>query len=191
MNRNLIAINENCGAIVDEFGNVRAVSKSNNEYELTEILKKEDEIVINQARLEEARKEYDFNKANIISARIINSIVVGGAVFTGLITLGTGPITVPLLAGGLVYGLGKSFSLTAYGTRKGRKEKKERLEEEIPELEKEDTRLSIELWDMKRHTKFKEESVDVLNNLEIPLNFEQNLKGEKTKVKVLDLRKRR
>ena len=44
---------------------------------------------------------------------------------------------------------------------------------------------------MKRHTEFKEESVDVLNNLEIPLNFEQNVKGEKTKVKVLDLRKRR
>ena len=132
MNRNLVEINENCGAVIDEYGNVRAVSKSNNEYELDEILKKEDEIEINAARLEDARREYEAVKAKIVSARFANSISFGGAVFVGLVTLG-GPVSASLLMIGFIYGMGKSYSLMEYGTRKGRKEKKERLEKEIPE----------------------------------------------------------
>lgn len=191
MNRTLVEINENNGASIDEYGNIRKISINSDEYKLEEILKKEDELENLNERLEEERRKYESVKMNISLARFLNSISVGGAVFMGLITLGTVHISSTLLISGFMYGMGKFYSLASCGTRKGRKEKREFLEEEIPKLEREEEASSIELWDMKRKVKFKEEEVEVLNNLEIPFNMDQIVRGEKTKVKVLDLRKRR
>ena len=191
MNKYLIEINENYGAIIDDEGNIRTISKKGNEC-FEQIAAMEDELEENEKRLEEARNKYELNNFNIRSARLTNSISIVGGLLTGIASIGTVPGALPILVGGFVYGFGKSFSLLGYGTIKSRKRWKESLEEEIPRLERENTELSIELWDLKRKSEFKEEeNIEEINNLGIPFNFDQITRGEKTKVKVKALGKRR
>ena len=121
MNQNLIEINENYGATIDENGNISTISKSSDEYDFEEILRRENELEKLNERYQAAQSAYSYNKSDSRNATIANVATVLGTAIATILPIGTTPVIVTLVTGGIIFGFGKTMSIGAYGTRKSRK----------------------------------------------------------------------
>ncbi len=145
MNQCLIQIDDNYGAVKDDKGNVRVVSKESTEASFEDILKKENNLSTLSTQLEDDKEKLAVNKHNIIMGEVCNLSIYGGmvALYYGSKDKLT-PVGVVLLIGSF-YGTFKwcarfvtgGFRLEKSKERKELKADIETLEKQIPELEKE------------------------------------------------------
>ena len=145
MNQCLIQIDDNYGAVKDDKGNVRVVSKESTEVSFEDILKKENNLSTLSTRLDDDKEKLAVNKHNIIMGEVCNLSIYGGmvALYYGSKDKLT-PVGVVLLIGSF-YGTFKwcarfvtgGFRLEKSKERKELKANISTLEKQIPELEQE------------------------------------------------------
>ena len=66
MNKSLLQINDNYGAVSDENGNIKEITKENNNYEFKDILLKENYLQELNEKLNSSKEELSCNKYDII-----------------------------------------------------------------------------------------------------------------------------
>lgn len=201
MNQNLIQINDNYGAVSDENGNISIISKDNQEYDLQDILTKENELEILKSRLNTEKKELSTNKMNMIFGEIMNGIVIGGEIVLYYFLHSTLPTSILLFLMSLIYIITKGITLIEYGTRIGRITKKKKLNASIEELESKIPELEKELCEMKQKTNYKinyqehceSKTISQVNEAYQCLSayMEHNINEEPTQVKVLRLSRKK
>lgn len=201
MNQNLIQINDNYGAVSDENGNISIISKDNQEYDLQDILTKENELEILKSRLNTEKKELSTNKKNIIFGEIMNGLIIGGEIALYYFLHSTLPTSILLFLMSLVYTITKGLSLIEYGTRIGRITKRKKLKTSIESLEREIPESEKELCEMKQKTNYKinyqehseSNTISQVNEAYQCLSayMEHNINEEPSQVKVLRLSRKK
>lgn len=76
MNQQLIKINENLGAVSDEHGNIKLIDKTTNTYSFQEILEIENEIEVNDIKLNNSEEEIQKISHRINTHKANNMIVL-------------------------------------------------------------------------------------------------------------------
>lgn len=189
MNQCLVEINKENGAAIDENGNITAITKSSDEYEFEEILRRENELESKNTMYEKVKKDYEYNKYKNAWTTIFNVTTYSMTIISIVLFIAAGisPTSIVVGSGG-IYTIGKLMSL-AFGTRKHRKDEKEKLTQEISRLEEEIPRLEEELDDIKEKVKYKEEP-NTEESIDYETVFEVNhISNSKVKVKKLGTHK--
>ena len=188
MNRNLIEINDNYGASIDEYGNITMISKDNKDYEFKEILDKENKLELLDNDLEVTHEEIDITKKKLIDCRIHNVAIISLTLFIGAIcfnveapSLEILKICVPFLA------VSKLMPMGAIGTAIGNKMKLKRLNTKAHDIEEKKDSLDRELFNIKEKSNYsiKEDSKELVFDVG---EYSKN-NNELAKVKVLKLTK--
>ena len=201
MNQNLIQINDNYGAVSDENGNISIISKDNQEYDLQDILTKENELEILKSRLNTEKKELSTNKIKIIFGEIMNGLIIGGEIALYYFLHSTLPTSILLFLMSLVYTITKGLSLIEYGTRIGRITERKKLKTSIESLERKIPESEKELCEMKQKTNYKinyqehseSNTISQVNEAYQCLSayMEHNINEEPSQVKVLRLSRKK
>jgi len=157
MNEYLSQISDNYGIVSDEFGEIKVVTKSENNCEFQDILLKENELENLNQELIAAKSELTENKANTIFGELGNLVIIGG----GILSIELFPVVstqslIYMLIG--TYAIIKSISIALYGTRIGRYKKNKKLKSSIESLEKNSVQLEAELKNLKEKAKYRVES---------------------------------
>lgn len=158
MNEYLSQISDNYGIVSDEFGEIKVVTKSENNCEFQDILLKENELENLNQELIAAKSELTENKANTIFGELGNLVIIGGGIFLSieLFPVVSTQSLIYMLIG--TYAIIKSISLVMYGTRIGRYKKNKKLKSTIESLEKNSVQLEAELKNLKEKAKYRVES---------------------------------
>lgn len=158
MNEYLSQISDNYGIVSDENGEIKVVTKSENNCEFQDILLKENELENLNQELIAAKSELTENKANTIFAELGNLVIIGGGIFLSieLFPVVSTQSLIYMLIG--TYAIIKSISLVMYGTRIGRYKKNKKLKSTIESLEENSVQLEAELKNLKEKAKYKVES---------------------------------
>lgn len=158
MNEYLSQISDNYGIVSDENGEIKVVTKSENNCEFQDILLKENELENLNQELIAAKSELTENKANTIFAELGNLVIIGGGIFLSieLFPVVSTQSLIYMLIG--TYAIIKSISLVMYGTRIGRYKKNKKLKSTIESLEENSVQLEAELKNLKEKAKYRVES---------------------------------
>lgn len=158
MNEYLSQISDNYGIVSDENGEIKVVTKSENNCEFQDILLKENELENLNQELIAAKSELTENKANTIFAELGNLVIIGGGIFLSieLFPVVSTQSLIYMLIG--TYAIIKSISLVMYGTRIGRYKKNKKLKSTIESLEENSVQLEAELKILKEKAKYRVES---------------------------------
>lgn len=158
MNEYLSQISDNYGIVSDENGEIKVVTKSENNCEFQDILLKENELENLNQELITAKSELTENKANTIFAELGNLVIIGGGIFLSieLFPVVSTQSLIYMLIG--TYAIIKSISLVMYGTRIGRYKKNKKLKSTIESLEENSVQLEAELKNLKEKAKYRVES---------------------------------
>lgn len=158
MNEYLSQISDNYGIVSDENGEIKVVTKSENNCEFQDILLKENELENLNQELIAAKSELTENKANTIFGELGNLVIIGGGIFLSieLFPVVSTQSLIYMLIG--TYAIIKSISLVMYGTRIGRYKKNKKLKSTIESLEENSVQLEAELKNLKEKAKYKVES---------------------------------
>ncbi len=177
MNQNLVEINNNCGIVSDENGNVSLIEKKNDTYNFEEILLKENQIENLKLKLEDYSKKLDQNKFDIIGGEIISTVLIATEI--GLAIAFNSVLTLKelILLMTLSYLSVKGLFSFMYGTRIGRYIKKKKLTSEIEKIESEIPELEKELANIKEKSKYKVEcsTINESNEKTLANEFDYNL----------------
>lgn len=158
MNEYLSQISDNYGIVSDENGEIKVVTKSENNCEFQDILLKENELENLNQELIAAKSELTENKANTIFGELGNLVIIGGGIFLSieLFPVVSTQSLIYMLIG--TYAIIKSISLVMYGTRIGRYKKNKKLKSTIESLEENSVQLEAELKILKEKAKYRVES---------------------------------
>lgn len=189
MNEYLSQISDNYGIVSDENGEIKVVTKSENNCEFQDILLKENELENLNQELIAAKSELTENKANTIFAELGNLVIIGGGIFLSieLFPVVSTQSLIYMLIG--TYAIIKSISLVMYGTRIGRYKKNKKLKSTIESLEENSVQLEAELKNLKEKAKYRVESdtKDYCAQYGSIKNASEVLNEDLGKVKVLKL----
>lgn len=161
MNQNLVQINDNYGAVSDENGNIKVISKENSDCELKDILIRENELENLSLKLNTAKKELSSNKIDIILGEILNTLIVAGEIFIYVVLNSTVSAAALIAAMALFYIPTKGMTLMAEGSRIGRYIKWKKLNATIRDLDEKIPQLEKTLTDMKAKTKYNVECATI------------------------------
>lgn len=158
MNEYLSQISDNYGIVSDENGEIKVVTKSENNCEFQDILLKENELENLNQELIAAKSELTENKANTIFGELGNLVIIGGGIFLSieLFPVVSTQSLIYMLIG--TYAIIKSISFVMYGTRIGRYKKNKKLKSTIESLEENSVQLEAELKNLKEKAKYRVES---------------------------------
>ncbi len=189
MNEYLSQISDNYGIVSDENGEIKVVTKSENNCEFQDILLKENELENLNQELIAAKSELTENKANTIFAELGNLVIIGGGIFLSieLFPVVSTQSLIYMLIG--TYAIIKSISLVMYGTRIGRYKKNKKLKSTIESLEENSVQLETELKILKEKAKYRVESdtKDYCTQYGSTKNASEVLNEDLGKVQVLKL----
>lgn len=189
MNEYLSQISDNYGIVSDENGEIKVVTKSENNCEFQDILLKENELENLNQELIAAKSELTENKANTIFAELGNLVIIGGGIFLSieLFPVVSTQSLIYMLIG--TYAIIKSISLVMYGTRIGRYKKNKKLKSTIESLEENSVQLEAELKILKEKAKYRVESdtKDYCTQYGSTKNASEVLNEDLGKVQVLKL----
>lgn len=194
MNQNFVKVNDNYGAVSDENGDISIISKENCEYELKDILIKENELEDLNLRLSTAKEILSSYKQDTIFGEIYTTLALGMIIVLYVLSHPTFPTGIFITTMSLECVL-KALNLVPFYI------KKRKLNTAINEFEMTIPKLEKELQDMKEKTKYKvnystltqSESktaiIDSYRKLSAYMNH--NVNEEPTKVKVLNLTRKK
>lgn len=197
MNKNLIELNNNCGVVSDENGNISLISKESDSYVFEEILLKDNDLEGLNLKLRKAREQLAYNKQKTIFAKITNAVLVCILTFLyiNLHSILSIEMLIPLLAFSyLPFKIAASF---INGTRRGRRILKKKLTIDIEKMELEIPTLEKELSEIKEKSKYKVSTIDETKTPieeicpEVSLPMDSYISGQHNKVRVLSLSKRK
>ena len=139
---------------MNEFGEIKVVTKSETNCKFQDILLKENELENLNQELITAKSELTENKANTIFGELGNLVIIGGGIFLSieLFPVVSTQSLICMLIG--TYAIIKSISLAMYGTRIGRYRKNKKLKSTIESLEKNSVQLEAELKNLKEKAKY-------------------------------------
>ena len=202
MNQNLVEINNNCGIVSDENGNVSLIEKKNDTYNFEEILLKENQIENLKLKLEIFKENLERNKKNIIYGEIINIVLLALEIGMAIFMSSALVLKDLILLMAATYLPFKLINILMHGTRIERHIKKKKLTTKIEEIELELPTLEKELVNIKEQSKYKVEcsTINETNDKTFTDEYERYLKLPITinkyytpkvnnKVRVLKLRK--
>lgn len=202
MNQNLVEINNNCGIVSDENGNVSLIEKKNDTYNFEEILLKENQIENLKLKLEIFKENLERNKKNIIYGEIINIVLLALEIGMAIFMSSALVLKDLILLMAATYIPFKLINILMHGTRIERHIKKKKLITKIEEIELELPTLENELANIKEKSKYKIEcsTINESNEKTLANEFDYNLSLPMTmnnyyapkvtnKVRVLKLRK--
>lgn len=157
MNKNLVLLSDNVGTVTDEHGNIKVVTKENDNYELKDILAKENEVDNKKNELENSEYNLRINKIRIILGELLNIAVFGSSII--MYTIGRDSVSKvgSLVVAGLFYGTFRGLSLGMFGTRISKYRERKQLKANIKELDEEVPELEKELKNMKDKTRYSNE----------------------------------
>lgn len=158
MNEYLSQISDNYGIVSDEFGEIKVVTKSENNCEFQDILLKENELENLNQELIAAKEKLIDNKERTINGELCNLVIIVGLI---MLAIAIFPVVstqslIYMLIG--TYAIIKSISLALYGTRIGRYKKNKKLKSTIESLEENSVQLEAELKNLKEKAKYKVET---------------------------------
>lgn len=158
MNEYLSQISDNYGIVSDEFGEIKVVTKSENNCEFQDILLKENELENLNQELIAAKEKLIDNKERTINGELCNLVIIVGLI---MLAIAIFPVVstqslICMLIG--TYAIIKSISLALYGTRIGRYKKNKKLKSTIESLEENSVQLEAELKNLKEKAKYRVES---------------------------------
>lgn len=158
MNEYLSQISDNYGIVSDENGEIKVVTKSENNCEFQDILLKENELENLNQELIAAKEKLIDNKERTINGELCNLVIIGGGIFLSieLFPVVSTQSLIYMLIG--TYAIIKSISLALYGTRIGRYKKNKKLKSTIESLEENSLQLEAELKNLKEKAKYKVET---------------------------------
>ena len=199
MNQNLVQINDNYGAVSDENGGIKVVSKKNNGCELKDILMKENELEYLNSKLNSVKEELVFNKTNATFGEIMNALIVVQEIVLYFFAK-INNLEAKFFVLAFIYIITKGMNLFFFGTRIGRHNKRKKLIATIRDLEEKVPQLEKNLTEMKEKTKYNVEDTTI-NNLKstnsisttyrgLSTNMQSNINEESKKVKILSLTKK-
>ena len=154
MNQNLVQINDNYGAVSDENGSIKVISKENSDCELKDILIRENELENLSLKLNTAKKELSSNKSDTIFGEILNTLIVAGEIVLYVGLNSTLPTAALITVMALFYIPTKGMNLVSEGSRIGRYIKRKKLNATIRDLDEKIPQLEKTLTDMKAKTKY-------------------------------------
>lgn len=158
MNEYLSQISNNYGIVSDENGEIKVVTKSATNYELQDILLKENELENLKQKLVAAKEELIDNKERTINGELCNLVIIGGEIFLAIaiFPVVSTQFLIYLLTG--FYAITKAINIAMNGTRIGRYKKNKKLNSSIKSLEENSLQLAYELVNLKEKAKYKVES---------------------------------
>lgn len=213
MNQNLMQINNNCGVVSDEDGNISVIKKENDLYDFEKILLKENELETLELKLKNSKKELSDNKwimkhDAILSVLLIVIEIVMFALGYSLYPLKKLIATTAIsylhikvifsIAAGLAYWFDKKTFSIAACTKIGRYFKKKKLTAAIEKMELNIITLKKELEEIKEKSKYKVEyqtatksnektvSEEIYHEVSMPID---NISKRNNKVRILSLAK--
>ena len=161
MNQNLVQINDNYGAVCDENGSIKVISKEKNDCELKDILIRENELENLSLKLNTAKKELSSNKIDTIFGEILNTVIVAGEIVLYVGLNSTLPTATLITVMALFYIPTKGMNLVSEGSRIGRYIKRKKLNATIRDLDEKIPQLEKTLTDMKAKTKYNVECATI------------------------------
>lgn len=201
MNQNLVQINDNYGAVSDENGSIKVISKENSDCELKDILIKENELEDLSSKLNTAKRELSSNKLDTILGEVLNTVIIGGEIVLYVALNSTLPTAVLITIMSLVYIPTKGVNLVSSGSRIGRYIKRKKLNATIRDLDEKIPQLEKFLTDMKEKAKYNVEyttineskSADQISTAyrDLSVYMQSNINEEPKKVKVLSLTRKK
>lgn len=200
MNQNLIQINDNCGAVSDENGNIKVISKENSDCELQAILIKENELEDLISKLNTTKERLSSNKLNIIIGEILNTAIIGEEIALYVVLNSILPTAALITVMALFYIFAKGISLAIAGSRIGRYIERKKLNATIKDLDEKIPKLEKTLKDMKEKTKYNVECTTINESKsashisstyrDLTVHMQDNTNEGPKKVKVLSLIKK-
>ncbi len=155
MNRNLIKVNDNYGAVSDENGEVRVVRKVNNEASFEDILTKENDLTSLRGQIYSDYHELVDNKHNMIMGEILNLSIYGGMVALYFASKGkVTPVGTAAIVGTCYAVFKGTACLMTGGTRISRFKKNKELKKDMDNLSTEIVVLKRELKEAKEKTQY-------------------------------------
>lgn len=167
MYQDLVQINDNYGAIIDEDGNISIISKETQEYELADILKKENDLEKLELNLEENKKTLSDLKSKIFFGKIISILTIVDEFILYCVLHSVYSSTVVFSIMAIFYLLVKIPATIEYGTKIEGIIKKKKLQNVIKELEDKRFKSEKELQKMKVATNYqiyRENEIDCPDN---------------------------
>lgn len=158
MNEYLSQISDNYGIVSDENGEIKVVTKSATNYELQDILLKENELENLNQELIAAKEELIDNKERTINGELCNLVIIVGLIILAIaiFSIVSTQFLIYLLTG--FYAITKAINIAMNGTRIGRYKKNKKLNSSIKSLEENSLQLAYELVNLKEKAKYKVES---------------------------------
>lgn len=158
MNEYLSQISENYGIVSDENGEIKVVTKSATNYELQDILLKENELENLNQELIAAKEKLIDNKERTIDGELCNLVIIVGLIIlaVAIFPVVSTQFLIYLLTG--FYAITKAINIAMNGTRIGRYKKNKKLNSSIKSLEENSLQLAYELVNLKEKAKYKVES---------------------------------
>ncbi len=200
MNQHLIQINNNCGVVSDEDGNISLIKKENDLYDFEKTLLKENELETLELKLKNSKEALSDNNQNKIFGEIANAglIVLEVAIFASLHSILSIKMLIAVMA--IAYMPFKGLISVICGTRIGRHFKKKKLTADIEKIELDISTLEKELKEIKEKSKYKVEyqtatnsneetsTKEICHEISMPID---NISERNNKVRVLSLSKRK
>lgn len=194
MNKNFIQINENYGAVSDETGNINIISKNTTEYNLKDILEKENTLENLKITLNNKKRELHNNKISTICANVLDCLIIGGEIALYNFLHSTISTNLLIIIMATFYTMGKVPSLFAYKTRITRFKERKKANINIIELNKKIDKQKKELYEMKQKVNYKinsQEYSEEEKNSQINKEFQHistNIKHNNNNIKIKVLR---
>ena len=198
MKQKLVQINDNYGIVADENGNINFIEKGNDSYNFEEILLKENNLEELKLKLEDCKNKLSLNKQNIIEGNVLSIIIIVAKIALFTFLHSTLPLGILIAVGTLSYIPFKGMLLLMCGTRIGRYKEKnkliadiEKLESELPELEKELTKIKEKSKYKVNVSTFDETKTFVEDSLsKTPLSMDSYIPNKNGNIRVLSLTKK-
>ena len=158
MNEYLSQISDNYGIVSDENGEIKVVTKSENNCEFQDILLKENELENLNQELIAAKEKLIDNKERTINGELCNLVIIVGLIMLAIaiFPVVSTQLLIYLLTG--FYAVFKAITTAICGTRIGRYKKNKKLKSSIESLEKNSVQLEAELKILKEKAKYRVES---------------------------------
>lgn len=158
MNEYLSQINDNYGIVSDENGEIKVVTKSENNCEFQDILLKENELENLNQELIAAKEKLIDNKERTINGELCNLVIIVGLIMLAIaiFPVVSTQLLIYLLTG--FYAVFKAITTAICGTRIGRYKENKKLNSSIKSLEEDRLQLIYKLVNLKEKAKYKVES---------------------------------
>ena len=156
MNCNFVQINNHLGAVSDENGEIKIISKENNDNNFEDILRSENEIDNKKEELALKTNELKSREIKVVHMELLNLCVLIGEIIIYVSTHLKVDINILLFTMLFYYSLGKGLILIGYGTRKSNYRKIKELKTTIEELKEKIPELKKQLEYLKQKVKYNE-----------------------------------